>query len=71
MAQKTIKENASLAANQFLTRLFDLLEALVDNDTLIIVAAFVLAYTNPDYIELLGGGLIGFLGGRLKAKAPK
>jgi hypothetical protein len=50
-------------------RLFDLAETLVDNDTLIIVGAIVLAVLYPDNIELLGGGLIGFLGGRLKANA--
>ncbi len=65
------KEAVATAGHEILNRFFDLFESLVDNDTLIIVTLGILAYENPEHLEFLAGGLIGFLGGRLKKQAPK
>lgn len=48
-------------------KLFGLLNQLTDNDTLIIIFIFVLAVMSPDHRELIAGGLIGYLGGKLKS----
>lgn len=48
-------------------RLFQFLNQLIDNDTLIIIFVFVLAFMSPDHRELIAGGLIGYLGGKVKS----
>ena len=48
--------------------IFDLLKDLIDNDTLIIVGMSLLAYFSPEHRELIGGGLVGYLGSRVRRK---
>ena len=48
--------------------IFNLLCQLADNDTLIIIFVFVLAFISPDHRELIAGGLIGYLGGKVKSE---
>ena len=45
---------------------FKLLNQLIDNDTLIIIGLTVLAFVSPEHRELIAGGLIGYLGGKIK-----
>lgn len=48
-------------------KFFELLNNLTDNDTLIIIFAFVLAMSNPEYTELIAGGLLGYMGHAVKS----
>ena len=45
---------------------FKLLNQLIDNDTLIIIFVFILAFISPEHRELIAGGLIGYLGGKIR-----
>ena len=45
---------------------FKLLNQLIDNDTLIIIGITVLAFISPEHRELIAGGLIGYLGGKIR-----
>jgi len=49
-------------------QIFSFLCQLADNDTLIIIFVFVLAFISPDHRELIAGGLIGYLGGKVKSE---
>ena len=49
-------------------QIFNFLCQLADNDTLIIIFVFVLAFISPDHRELIAGGLIGYLGGKVKSE---
>jgi len=48
--------------------IFNFLYQLADNDTLIIIFVFILAFISPDHRELIAGGLIGYLGGKVKSE---
>jgi hypothetical protein len=47
-------------------KFFELLNNLTDNDTLIIIFAFILAQQNPEFTELIAGGLLGYMGHAVK-----
>lgn len=49
-------------------KLIDLLTDIVDNDTMIIIAVFVLAMSHPQYAEQVIVGLIAFLGLKKKGE---
>ena len=45
----------------------EMYEQLIDNDTLIIIGAFVIAIISPEHRQLVVGGLLGYMGKALKS----
>ena len=50
-----------------LDKMFGVIYQMIDNETLIIVSVSILAYLSPDHRELIAGGLIGYLGTKIKS----
>lgn len=47
-------------------KIYEVFIQLIDNDTLIIIGAFIIAGISPEHRELVLGGCLGFIGKKYK-----